>query len=202
MNNQIHNRKTRVHFKLGSPISAMSLAGLIESVLLREGFKTITSQVSLGAESVTEDGLAFKRGSSLQEVIPNDSQTISFASGRYADFDLDLKISIQLGGENSGPFNGYSQMDFFTLVANCRMDRMMLPSIALSIPSQAERQESLKCPKRAYSLIKRMFHILAAEKCIGVDDKHYTASYFDDPPAFFFSRSEPIIPSELLEESD
>lgn len=202
MNNQIHNRETRIHFKLASAIATKQLASLIEREIIRDGFDILNTETSLGADSVGENGQILLRGASLQDVIPKHPELASYASARYIDRESDLKIRVLLGTSEGEPFDEGSKMDFFTLIPNCRMDRNMLPSIVSLIPDGDQLQSALRNPKRIYGFTKRLCRVVDAERCIGVDSKNYTSSYFDDPAAFFFSRSEPIIPSELLEESD
>lgn len=200
MNDQIDNRKTRVYFETGASLEALELAKTLEDHLSRNGFSVDSSAISTGAESVGSDGLSLKRGISLQEVINLESALISYASCRYTNSE-GLKVNLAFEGSVESPFDKNQLLSAFVMIFNCRMDRNQLPAIMSSVTDD-ERPKVLEKPKKAYALTKKIFDITNSKRCIGIDSKNYTGSVvFEDPPAFYFSRTEPWILSELLEDT-
>lgn len=186
-------RETWVHYKLLASKNVVELATLLEDEILRAGFL----RRSAGAATALENlNLA---GTSILDVIPTDV-LVSAASASFTMPESDLELRLRLGEVDTKPFTAGSLLDYFTLRVNYRMDRRLIRQIAEDTDNKNELEGLFKESRRAYRLSKRLFDVVGAEKCIGVDAKYLTGDFFNDPPAFFFSRSEPCLLSELLED--
>lgn len=201
MNNGVYDCPTWVHFQLSRPLPVIELARLVDSEILGAGFDPVgTPGSGRGAGSALADGKPALSGESIVDVIPLDGTLLSAASGRYGISDCGLEISFRIGEGRYPAFDASTSWENFTLRVNCRMDRNRLRQVAESISDKADLEDRLRNSRTAYRLVKRLYDVLGAEKCIGVDDKYVTGEYFTDPPGFYFSRTEPWILSELLEE--
>lgn len=185
-------RITWIHFKLSEPTAVMRLAELVEQQIVKCGF---SGDGLWGGASQTGESLS---GHSVRELFPSDGTRVSNVGTRFSNGD-DLSLYFRIGEPNTPPFVAEDFWDNFTLKVNCRMDRNRLQEIAETVSGPDELQAGLKNPKVVYHLVKTLFDAVGAEKCIGVDDKYLTGEYFTDPPGFYFSRTEPWILSELLE---
>lgn len=201
--NCIQNGETWIHFKLLKAIQVHELATLLETETIGAGFQRLISSISNSStEAMTVGENLSLPAESLSEAIPLEGPFVWFASSRFIIPELNLKLKLHFGPSEDKPFQGNSLMDTFTLRVNCRMLHYWLPDFIESIEDMEVRRKVLVNPKKIYSLVKRLFDVTNAEKCIGVDGKHYVGNTFDDPPAFFFSRTEPEIRVKLLEEMD
>lgn len=192
MSNQFQ-RTTWIHFKLSEPIAVVRLAELAEQQIVKSGFN---GEGLWGGASQTGESLS---GHSVRELFPSDGTNVSNVGTRFTNND-DLSLYFRIGEPNTPPFAAEDSWDSFTLRVNCRMDRNRLREIAETVSGSDELEAGLKNPKVAYHLAKTLFDAVGAEKCIGIDDKNLTGEYFADPPGFYFSRTEPWILSELLED--
>lgn len=193
MNNLAIKRETWVHYKLLASRNVVELATLLEDEILGAGFCRLSAGAATALENLN------LTGTSILDVIPAQV-LISAASASFTMPESDLEVRLRLGEVDTKPFTAGSLLDYFTLRVNYRMDRRLIRQIAEDTDNKNELEGLFKESRRAYRLSKRLFDVVGAEKCIGVDDKYLAGDYFNDPPAFFFSRTEPWILSELLED--
>jgi hypothetical protein len=200
MNNQIHDQPTWVHYQLAEATPIEEIARLVESEILKAGFTFVGQPGSkVGASSSLANGDRGLSGESILDVIPSDGTPLSAATVRLQIRDRDLQVTFRIGEADTPSFDSTTRWDSFTIRLNCRMDSNRLRQIAEESPDPEHFNAALENPRIAYRLVKRLFDATNSKKCIGIDDKYLTGKYFTDPPAFYFSRNELTIPSELLE---
>ena len=190
---------TWIYFELGNPRPALDLAESVESYILEEGFALRSRLGSGSAGSALSGGRTFLHGERLRDVIPSDGRMIHSTSVFFTHPVSEMELRLTLGGPEGPLFDAEAPWNSFLLRAGCQMDRSYLPDILAQIRDLSEAAQILAMPKKMYEMTKSLFETAGVERCIGIDDHRYKDDYFLNTPAFYFSRSEPCISSELLE---